>query len=125
MMRVRMALGVLAVLILLSTASVFTVRINCGHVLSILDQLRHAEENGDTEEAIVLCESVQNGWEEAQGILKLCVSYERLAEAENIICRLKPLLEEDCDEFTAELVQAQTVLRNITDEETPYLTNIF
>jgi hypothetical protein len=125
MTRVRIALGILAALILLSAGAVFTVKINCGHVMSTLEQLRHAEEKGDTAEALTLCETAQKRWKEAQGILKLCVSYERLAEAENIICRLKPLLEEDCDEFTAELAQAQTVLKNITDGETPYFTNVF
>ncbi len=125
MTRVRIALGILAALILLSTGSVLTVKKSCSHVQSTLEQLRHADENGDTEEALTLCESAQRRWEKSQGILKLCVSYEKLAEAENIICRLKPLLEEDCDEFTAELAQAETVLRNIADGETPYFTNVF
>ena len=125
MTRVRIALGILAALILLSVGSVLTVKKSCGHVQSTLEQLRHAEANGDSEEAHRLCEAAQQRWENSQGILKLCVSYEKIAEAEQIIRRLKPLLEEDCDEFTAELAQAQAVLHSISDSETPYFTNIF
>ncbi|MBO5226905.1 MAG: DUF4363 family protein [Ruminococcus sp.] len=125
MTRVRIALGILAALILLSVGSVVCVNRSCSHVQNTLEQLRHAKENGDLEEAKALCGEIERRWESFQGILKMCVSYEKLAETSNIIMRLEPLLEEDCDEFAAELAQAEYMLRNITESETPDFANVF
>lgn len=125
MTRVRIAIGILAVLILLSTGSVFAVRKSCSHVISTLHQLSLAEEKGDTEAAKEFCQTTIERWDNVQWILKLCVSYDKLSEAEKTLLRLEPMLETDCDEFRSELTSAETMLRHISEGETPYLTNVF
>ena len=125
MTRVRIAVCILAALILMSAGSVFAVRRCCDHLLSSLHQLSAAEEKGDSETAKELCRSTLEQWDSVQWILKLCVSYDKLGEAEITLQRLEPMIESDCDELGAELMAAETMLRHISEEETPYLTNVF
>ena len=101
------------------------VRRSCTHVLSTLHQLKTADTNGDTDRARELCSIVEDRWDEVQWVLKICVPYEKLSEAEKIICRLEPMLDSECSEFQAELVSAEVLLMQIYEGEVPYFTNIF
>lgn len=125
MTRVRIAAAILSVLIIMSVGAVFLVRHQCRHVLSVLEQLELAADREDTEQAKQLCNAAQERWEEVQGILMCVVSHEKLTQADQAFCRLCPLLEEDCDEFEAELAMVQAMIQHIVQEETPYLTNVF
>ena len=125
MTRVRIAICILAALILLSAGSVYAVRRSCRHVMNTLDQISVAEAHGDIQEAEELCEIAEKRWEKMQYVLMFCVSYDKLIEAENSIRRLKPLLDAECDEFTAELALSQSMILSISDGETPYITNVF
>lgn len=125
MTRVRIAVCILAALILMSTGSVFIVRYSCERVIAVLGELRAAEVQGNTEQAQQLCGEAYDKWSDMQAVLMFCVSYDKLSEADNTLCRLSPMLDADCDEFRAELAAAETMLRHIAEGETPYLTNVF
>ncbi|MBQ8687853.1 MAG: DUF4363 family protein [Ruminococcus sp.] len=125
MTRVRIAAGILSLLIILSISSIFLVRRQCRQVLTVLEQLSLAADTGDKEQMHMLCTAAQDRWEEVQGALMCLVSHEKLTSADQAFCRLIPLLEADCDEFEAELATVQTMLMHITQGETPYLTNVF
>ncbi len=122
MIRVRIALGILAGLILLSTTSAFIVNHNCDKVNSVLHMAGIAHSMNDNERAAELCAEAYESFQDSQSLLAFCVSYEKLSEADRALCRLAPLLRDDCDEFSAELVSAEKLLIHMADSELPHLS---
>jgi hypothetical protein len=124
MTHVRIAVAVLLVLLLMSAGSVWLAQAQCDRVLTVLEDVAAAAEAGDTAAAETLCDTAQAQWDAVQPLLMCTVSQDKLTSVDHTICRLKPLLTEDCEEFKAELVTVQQMLENIARGETPYLTNI-
>ena len=125
MNHVKIAFTILLLLIGMSTGCVYLVHRQCHQVLSVLGELELAAEAEDRENAAVLCDTALEIWEDSQSILLCMVSRDKLTAAEESLCRLRPLLDEDCDEFSAELAMVQAMILNIDEGEMPYFTNIF
>lgn len=125
MTRVRISVVILSLLILMSIGSVCVVRMACNRVISVLNQLQLAADAEDAEQAKQLCDAAYERWEDVQWMLMCTVSHDKLAAADQEFCRLRPLLDAECDEFEAELATVQNMILHIVQGETPYLTNIF
>ncbi len=122
MTRVRIALGILAGLIILSIASAFIVDRSCDKVNSVLHMAGIAHSMEDDERAAELCTEAYESFQGSQPLLVFCVPYDKLSEADRALCRLAPLLQEDCDEFSAELTATEKLLERIADGELPHLS---
>lgn len=122
MIRVRIALGILAGLILLSATSAFIVDRHCDKVNSVLHMAGIAHSMNDDERAAELCTEAYESFQGSQALLVFCVPYDKLSEADRALCRLAPLLQEDCDEFSAELISAERLLVRMADGEFPHLS---
>ncbi|MBQ8514129.1 MAG: DUF4363 family protein [Ruminococcus sp.] len=125
MTRVKIAIVILSLLILMSIGSVLMVHYACNRVMTVLEQVQHAADREDTEQLGTLCDAAYERWEDIQWMLMCTVSHEKLTLTDQAFCRLRPLLDTDCDEFEAELSTVYTMLLHIKQGETPYLTNIF
>lgn len=112
MTRFKISLAILLLLLLLSIGSVLTVR-HAGHkVLDAVEQLAALEEPN-----IAQCERVETVWEKVEPWLLLTVRRDKIMEISNYVYRLKPLLESDCDEFTADLKTLQSNLEFLMQED--------
>lgn len=124
MTHLKAAFAILILLILMSAGSALLVRRECTGLLDILSEIKSASDSGEREKAQELCDAAFEIWNKSEKILLCTVSLEKITAAEQTIYRLGPLFREDCDEFEAELVAAELMIRNISDGEIPYLTNI-
>lgn len=125
MTRVKIAIVILSLLILMSIGSVLTVHYACNRVLTVLEQAQLAADREDMEQTGKLCDAAYERWEDVQWMLMCTVSHEKLTLADQTFCRLGPLLDTGCDEFEAELSTVHAMLLHIKQGETPYLTNVF
>ncbi len=112
MTRFKISLAILLLLLLLSTGSVMAVRYAGNTVLDAVEQLAASEEPDVTQ-----CEHVEAIWEKAEPWLLLTVRRDKVMDASNCVYRLKPLLESNCDEFTAELKTLQSNLEFLMQED--------
>lgn len=124
MTHLKAAFTILVLLILMSISSALLVRKECTGLLDILAEIKSASDSGEREKAQKLCDTALESWNKSEKILLCTVSLDKITAAEQTIYRLGPLLSADCDEFEAELAAAELMIRNISDGEIPYLTNI-
>ncbi len=117
MSRVRIALVILVCLIVLCAGSAFLVNSSCSLVQEKLSAAQNAEISGSNTKAEFLCSEAYNIWKRREGLMGLCVSYDKLNEADRALCRLEPLLREECEEFSAEIETAHRILERLRDGE--------
>ena len=108
MTRLKISIVILCTLIGLSIGSSLLVRGQCQFLLEQLQEVEAAEEA----EAFDSCEQFVRQWQKRRELLVYLVRKDRLAEVEAAIVRLGPLLEEQGDEFSAELDTVQILLRS-------------
>ena len=92
----------------------------CQFLLEQLQEVEAAEEA----EAFDSCEQFVQQWQKRRELLVYLVRKDRLAEVEAAIVRLEPLLEEQGDEFSAELDTVQILLYRLIQGEAPLVSNI-
>ncbi len=112
MTRFKISLAILLLLLLLSAGSVVAVRHAGNTILDAVEQLA-ASENPD----VAQCETIEAIWEKAEPWLLLTVRRDKIMDTSNYIYRLKPMLESNCDEFTAELKILQSNLEFLMQED--------
>ena len=103
MTRFRISLAILLVLLGISMGSMAAVRHSGNAVLEAVQQVSET--------------ASPTAWEKAEPWLLLSVRRDKLMDTSNSVYRLKPLLESDCDEFTAELKDLQSSLQFLIQEE--------
>lgn len=97
MTRFRISLAILLILLGISIGSMAAVRYSGNAVLEAVQQVSET-----ASPTAAQCEAVETAWEKAEPWLLLSVRRDKLMDTSNSVYRLKPLLESDCDEFTAE-----------------------
>ena len=105
MTRFRISLAILLILLGISIGSMAAVRYSGNAVLEAVQQVSET-----ASPTAAQCEAVETAWEKAEPWLLLSVRRDKLMDTSNSVYRLKPLLESDCDEFTAELKDLQSNL---------------
>ena len=112
MTRFRISLAILLVLLGISMGSMAAVRHSGNAVLEAVQQVSET-----ASPTAAQCEAVETAWEKAEPWLLLSVRRDKLMDTSNSVYRLKPLLESDCDEFTAELKDLQSNLQFLIQED--------
>lgn len=112
MTRFRISLAILLVLLGISIGSMAAVRYSGNAVLEAVQQVSET-----ASPTAAQCEAVETAWEKAEPWLLLSVRRDKLMDTSNSVYRLKPLLESDCDEFTAELKDLQSNLQFLIQED--------
>lgn len=112
MTRFRISLAILLVLLGISIGSMAAVRYSGNAVLEAVQQVSET-----ASPTAAQCKAVETAWEKAEPWLLLSVRRDKLMDTSNAVYRLKPLLESDCDEFTAELKDLQSNLQFLIQED--------
>lgn len=112
MTRFRISLAILLVLLGISMGSMTAVRYSGNAVLEAVQKVSET-----ASPTAAQCEAVETAWEKAEPWLLLSVRRDKLMDTSNAVYRLKPLLESDCDEFTAELKDLQSNLQFLIQED--------
>ena len=96
----------------------------CGGSVSRQSAANRKQSAAEEAEAFDSCEQFVRQWQKRRELLVYLVRKDRLAEVEAAIVRLGPLLEEQGDEFSAELDTVQILLYRLIQGEAPLVSNI-
>lgn len=125
MTRMKISVCILGVLIVASILSCVSINKRCGKLIELLDDVRSFSDQGDTDSAAEALVSFDAEWEEFRSAASVLVSNQKLGEIDRIHSRLSYLLEENSDEFGAEISELMEMIELLKTGEIPYLTSVF
>ena len=125
MTRVRLSVGVLLLLIIISIFSSFWVNCRCNTMLSEVDLMHELAENGDTEGVSGRARELNAQWESFREGASVLLKYDRLIETDRLCSRIVHLAENEETEMAAELAELRDMLEMLKSGETPLLTSVF
>ena len=124
MVRIKISLGVIIAIIVMSVSSIFILNYKTDRVLELLNETRSYSDKGDSKKALEAAESLEKEWEKNHTYGSVFVRNDKITSVQTSMSRLKPLIEKDNDELNAEFENAKSGLEWIIESEIPKLTNI-
>lgn len=125
MTRIKSAAAILVIILALSVFSLFFIKSQTAELINMTEQLQALTENGKTELAVQKTDEILICWENTFRKLNPLVRNDRLSAVRSSLVRIKPLILSDSDEVYAEIESIQSMLFMISENEMPYLHNIF
>ncbi|HBN10765.1 MAG TPA: hypothetical protein DIW26_03115 [Ruminococcus sp.] len=125
MTRIKSAAAILAIILALSVFSLCFIKSETAKMIKMTEQLQTLTENGETQMAVEKTDEILLCWEVTFRKLSPLVRNDRLSAVRSSLVRIKPLIISDSDEVYAEIESIQSLLFMISENETPYLHNIF
>lgn len=125
MTRIKSAAAILAIILALSVFSLCFIKSETSKMIKMTEQLQTLTENGETQMAVEKTDEILLCWEVTFRKLSPLVRNDRLSAVRSSLVRIKPLIISDSDEVYAEIESIQSLLFMISENETPYLHNIF
>lgn len=125
MTRIKSAAAILAIILALSVFSLCFIKSETAKMIKMTEQLRILTENGETQRAVEKTDEILLCWEDTFRKLSPLVRNDRLSAVRSSLVRVKPLIISDSYEVYAEIESIQSLLFMISENETPYLHNIF
>lgn len=125
MTRIKSAAAILAIILALSVFSLCFIKSETAKMIKMTEQLRILTENGETQRAVEKTDEILLCWEDTFRKLSPLVRNDRLSAVRSSLARIKPLIISDSYEVYAEIESIQSLLFMISENETPYLHNIF
>lgn len=124
MVRIKISLGIVVAIIVLSVSGIFVLDYKTDRVLKLLEETRSYSDEGDNEKALESADSLEKEWEKYHTYASIFVRNDKITNVQTSMSRLKPLIEKDNDELNAEFENAKSGLEWIIESEIPKLTNI-
>ena len=124
MVRIKISLGIVIAIIVLSVSGIFVLDYKTDRVLKLLEETRSYSDEGDNEKALEAADSLEKEWEKYHTYASIFVRNDKITNVPTSMSRLKPLIEKDNDELNAEFENAKSGLEWIIESEIPKLTNI-
>ncbi len=125
MTRIKSAAAILAIILALSVFSLCFIKSETAKMIKMTEQLQTLTENGETQMAVEKTDEILLCWEDTFRKLSPLVRNDRLSAVRSSLVRIKPLIISDSDEVYAEIESIQSLLFMISENETPYIHNIF
>lgn len=124
MVRIKISLGIVAAIIVLSVFGIFLLDHKTDRIIELLDETRSYSDEENNEKAIESVEKLMNEWEKYHTYASIFVRNDKITNVETSMSRLKPLIEKDNDELNAEFENARSCLEWIIESEIPKWSNI-
>lgn len=124
MVRIKISLGIVAAIIILSVAGIFMLDHKTDRIIKLLDETRSYSDEDNYEKAIESVDNLMNEWEEYHTFASIFVRNDKITNAETSMSKLKPLIEKENDELNAEYENARSCLEWIIESEIPKWSNI-
>lgn len=110
MVRIKISLGVIIAIIVMSVSSIFILNYKTDRVLELLNETRSYSDKGDSKKALEAAESLEKEWEKYHTYASVFVRNDKITSVQTSMSRLKPLIEKDNDELNAEFENAKSGL---------------
>ncbi|MDE6777691.1 MAG: DUF4363 family protein [Oscillospiraceae bacterium] len=124
MNRCKVSLGILISLILLCIFSLVTLKNQEKNYLAIIDKLEQSLETGSTEQALLICDELENYSETYDNIIGIFVDGTKLNEIKLIISGLPPMIINNHQDILIEITKLKILVQNIYEEDFPKIWHI-
>ncbi len=124
MRRVWLCAAILAVIIISCAVSTIVVEKKCSELTEKIVAAQELYNSGSKEEAVKRMDGIYDDWEWACRYFSCVMEKERLFELNASIARIKPFMESDNDELSAEFRSVIFQLELIGNSEMPYIWNV-
>lgn len=124
MARVKACFAILGVLVIICGVTLTLINSRCDVLAEQVTEISKFTENNKTEKAIEMVDKLDRTWEGDYKLLSCLVRHEKLAELNASLAKLRPLLESNNDEISAEISTILFQISLIKETEFPYLYNI-
>lgn len=123
MKRLKLCISILIVIIFLSIGSLFVLKLSNDKLFSLIDKTVSAFENDQDAETCL--EELDEYWHKYYKRISYVADYDMLNEISRSVCRLPALLENQPDDFIAELMTVRNCAVLIFNSQFPYVYAIF
>ena len=124
MVRIKISLGIVIAIIILSVSGIFVLYHKTDRVIELLDETKKYSDEGDIEKALDAVGALEREWEKYHGYASVFVRNDKITNVQTSMSRLRPLIEKDNDELNAEFENAKSGLEWIIESEIPKFSNI-
>lgn len=125
MSRLRIAIGIIAALLLLCGSAVWGVGVQTGRLLIQVRTLEEAVRAEDYPAAAQTEQQLSRQWERTTPWLRVAVSKSEVQAVSESIARIRPMIETENDELSAELAVLRDRLTELQHSEYPTADRIF
>ena len=124
MVRIKISIGIIAVIIILGVAGIFVLDHKTDRVIDMLEETKKYSDAGDTQMAIEAVGKLEQEWERYHTFASIFVRNDKITSVQTSMSRLRPLIEKDNDELNAEYENVKSGLEWIIESEIPKFSNI-
>lgn len=125
MARIYVSIAIILSIIGLDIFSIFMIRNEQQSLDETLTLIQDNVNNNDKEAAIATAEKLSANWDDSYKRIVFFVNSKSLEDINDFVTRVKPLLESDSDEITAEIETIKRKLYRTYVKDVPYIYNIF
>lgn len=126
MIRLKISIGILAILIIFCTVSEIFINKSCDSMVEKISELESmADSENLTEELEKSVDKLEKKWDSFKSKAIFLARGDKLTDASFTLSRILPLIEEKSDELKAELSQLKSEINHIKESENLFFSNVF
>lgn len=125
MKRVRMSIGILCILIIISTLTELWITRRCRALVDEISAVSECYDSGERESAEAAAEKLSRKWDDFRKSAAFLVKNDRLSEIDRINSRIIYLIKSNNDELQSDLSELRHMIENLEKSETPLLISVF
>ncbi len=123
--RVKICLGIVIAIIIISISGIFFLDSKTDKIIELIEETKKYSDMGDTEKALESVGVLEQEWDKYHTYASILVRNDKISSVQTSISRLRSLIEKENDELNAEFANAKSNLEWIVESEIPRFTNIF
>lgn len=126
MIRLKISIGILAILIIFCTVSEIFINKSCDSMVEKISELESmADSENLSEELEKSVDKLEKKWDSFKSKAIFLARSDKLTDASFTLSRILPLIEEKSDELKAELSQLKSEINHIKESENLFFSNVF
>ncbi|MBE6859799.1 MAG: DUF4363 family protein [Ruminococcus sp.] len=126
MIRLKISIGILAILIIFCTVSEIFINKSCDSMVEKISELESmADSENLSEELEKSVDKLEKKWDSFKSKAIFLARGDKLTDASFTLSRILPLIEEKSDELKAELSQLKSEINHIKESENLFFSNVF
>ena len=126
MIRLKISIGILAILIIFCTVSEIFINKSCDSMVEKISELESmADSENLSEELERSVDKLEKKWDSFKSKAIFLARGDKLTDASFTLSRILPLIEEKSDELKAELSQLKSEINHIKESENLFFSNVF
>ena len=122
--RVKLCLATIIAVMGISVFGLWYLDVRTDRITELTERVMRLAKSGNRELALKEEERLYREWEDYQNAASIFVRNEKIADVQNSMARIRPMIENDCDELYAEFANVLSGLEWIVESEIPRISNV-